>query len=256
VDIILVVPRDRSPVNLLPSLYRRLHALGVLTHDLLISWSSHDRLGLGLAPSDDSTIGASSAYTGGAVCANATSVVDSVEERSSHSLGPRKVAQSLQRKKARRRVVTDSTTDDEESRSPDDAGIEKAASHYCHTYMGVAVCPGLLRPTHRRIDLKCFSAFEAPCALFAWTGNTPLNRSVRLYASRLGYSLDETTLKRIDPALSALREALGKRKVNSQASMAAGHTAHLLSPPPGTVPLRCEYDLFSFLGACDLLVQR
>jgi len=40
---------------------------------------------------------------------------------------------------------------------------------------------------------------QLPPALLQWTGNTPLNRSIRLYATNLGYELDEVSYGRTQP---------------------------------------------------------
>jgi hypothetical protein len=49
-------------------------------------------------------------------------------------------------------------------------------------------------PPHRRIDLVCFARHMLPYALIQWTGNTIVNRSLRLYANYLGFDLSDIGL--------------------------------------------------------------
>eukprot|EP00923_Selenidium_pygospionis_P046914 GHVN01080986.1.p1 GENE.GHVN01080986.1~~GHVN01080986.1.p1 ORF type:complete len:876 (-),score=240.63 GHVN01080986.1:152-2779(-) len=59
----------------------------------------------------------------------------------------------------------------------------------CHSYMGVCQ----LTPTslHRRLDVKIYPREAYPFAILYFTGSDHFNRSMRLYARRLGYSLSD-----------------------------------------------------------------
>jgi len=104
----------------------------------------------------------------------------------------------------------------------------------CHTYFGICRLSARPGARHHRIDLKCFEAHEAPFALIAWTGNTPLSRSLRTYAHHLGYQLDELKLAPL---------ASGKTPRATGASTRSSH-----NDAATTVPARSEFDVFSFLG--------
>jgi len=59
-------------------------------------------------------------------------------------------------------------------------------------YMGV--CKAGSRGIHRRIDLRLIPLCEWPCALLYFTGSDHFNRSMRLWARKHGYSLNEHAL--------------------------------------------------------------
>ena len=89
---------------------------------------------------------------------------------------------------------------------------------------------------HRRIDLLLFDTTEIATGLSAWTGNTPLNRSLARYANNLGFTLDARHLT-----------------INGEENTAAsdiGLTGGMV------VRLRSEFDLYSFLGLRFIPPQR
>jgi len=60
------------------------------------------------------------------------------------------------------------------------------------SYMGICK----IAEKHRRIDVKIYDYFEWPFALLYFTGNDYFNRSMRLYAKKIGYSLSDRGLRR------------------------------------------------------------
>jgi hypothetical protein len=105
----------------------------------------------------------------------------------------------------------------------------------CHTYFGVCRLATWPAARHHRIDLKCFEAHEAPFALIAWTGNTALSRSLRLFANNLGLQLDELKLAPLAPGKAP--------KAAADAAVRGSHMDAAVS-----VPARTEFDVFSYLG--------
>ena len=67
-------------------------------------------------------------------------------------------------------------------------------------YMGVASLPKPLAegdekpPTHRRIDIKVYDSESFPTALLYFTGSDKFNRSMRLWAKRKGFNLQDKGL--------------------------------------------------------------
>lgn len=67
-------------------------------------------------------------------------------------------------------------------------------------YMGVALLPRPLAeddekpPTHRRIDIKVYDSESLPTALLYFTGSDKFNRSMRLWAKRKGFNLQDKGL--------------------------------------------------------------
>lgn len=56
------------------------------------------------------------------------------------------------------------------------------------SYMGVCVFEDNI---HHRIDMKYYSVNEYPYALLYFTGSGMFNRSMRLYASKIGIQLND-----------------------------------------------------------------
>jgi len=65
---------------------------------------------------------------------------------------------------------------------------DKDDDHRTTTYMGVIK---LDNNPHRRIDIKVWPREQYPYALLHFTGNGHFNRSMRLYAKQLGYTLSD-----------------------------------------------------------------
>jgi hypothetical protein len=111
------------------------------------------------------------------------------------------------------------------------------------TYFGIfvdpAAQPGTIGAVHRRIDLKAFHVLASPFALVSWTGNTPLNRSLRLFATNLGYELDDQSLV---PLLA--KRDISMSKPGGKGSWAGGKTERRFVG----VAAQSEFDVFSFLG--------
>jgi DNA polymerase lambda len=69
--------------------------------------------------------------------------------------------------------------------------------HSSLSYMGVCQ----LNSPHHRIDIKYYPIEQYPYALLYFTGSDMFNRSMRLYASKLGIQLNDhgATAKRRNP---------------------------------------------------------
>jgi hypothetical protein len=139
-DFILAPPPPHATCDLLPALYRRLKARGFLSDDLVGSWMET----VDGQPQDNPVVGFQPEeleHAAGTAAADAAAAASS-------SAGPHSPPRS-------RRETS------------------------CSTYFGIWYDAARPAAVHRRIDLKCFTAAQAPYALIAWTGNTPLN--VRLF---------------------------------------------------------------------------
>jgi len=103
-------------------------------------------------------------------------------------------------------------------------------------YMGVCCLPP---PTgsglHRRIDFQTIPLDEWPCALLYFTGSAHLNRSMRLWARKNGFSLSE---KALVPRHIAPRGPVNNRRSNPE-------TDELKGDP---IPVKTERDIFDALG--------
>ncbi|GMI09733.1 hypothetical protein TrVE_jg2930 [Triparma verrucosa] len=67
------------------------------------------------------------------------------------------------------------------------AEAEAPTAHLTYSYMGIAK----LGKHHRRIDIKFYPYNQKPFAQLYFTGNAYFNRSMRLYAKMVGYSLSD-----------------------------------------------------------------
>lgn len=69
-----------------------------------------------------------------------------------------------------------------------------------HTYMGVAALLKPLKddddkpPIHRRVDIKVYDSESLPTALLYFTGSDKFNRSMRLWAKKKGFNLQDKGL--------------------------------------------------------------
>jgi len=105
----------------------------------------------------------------------------------------------------------------------------------CMTWMGVVKLPADrappgTAPLHRRLDLKVFRKDLMPWALLYFTGSGHFNRSMRHYASKLGFSLSD----------KGLAHALGRRDKRIKGDRK--ETPHVTS----------EADVFKMLGLDDV----
>ena len=69
-------------------------------------------------------------------------------------------------------------------------------SHENYVFMGICQLEKSL--PHRRIDIKVYRKENFPFALLYFTGSAYFNRSMRLLARRLGYSLSDKSLYKVD----------------------------------------------------------
>jgi DNA polymerase/3'-5' exonuclease PolX len=131
----------------------------------------------------------------------------------------------------RRDKDVDSSSGAEDVQGPESGllmgtGFENSASIL---YLGVCIMPGT-KDTLRRIDIKCVRLHQMPAALLQWTGNIVFNRTLRHYAHGLGLDLNELGIYH-----RATRQALAVGAVRHHVEMKG-------------VPLRSEFDIFSYLG--------
>eukprot|EP00397_Hematodinium_sp_SG-2012_P027503 GEMP01028902.1.p1 GENE.GEMP01028902.1~~GEMP01028902.1.p1 ORF type:complete len:661 (-),score=138.47 GEMP01028902.1:271-2253(-) len=101
---------------------------------------------------------------------------------------------------------------------------DKDSEHATATFMGVFRLTG--SPYHRRIDIKLWPREQYAYALLHFTGNGHFNRSMRLFAQKLGYSLSDHGLCAVH------RDAKTKTKIAMAKS----------------VPAQTEEDVFAHLG--------
>jgi DNA polymerase/3'-5' exonuclease PolX len=92
------------------------------------------------------------------------------------------------------------------------------------SYMGVCQLNGV----HKRIDIKFYPRHQLPFAQLYFTGNAYFNRSMRLYAKTVGYSLSD----------DGLFETMRKR-INGE--------SHVVSQGP-SLPAKTEEDIFKLMG--------
>jgi DNA polymerase/3'-5' exonuclease PolX len=76
-----------------------------------------------------------------------------------------------------------------------DLDTDNHISGYCDTYMGVCKAHG--RHTHRRIDIKVYPFEQFAFAVLYFTGSSHLNRSMRSYALKKGWSLSDHGLNEV-----------------------------------------------------------
>lgn len=100
---------------------------------------------------------------------------------------------------------------------------DKDEEHATSTFMGVCQ---LAEKPHRRIDIKIWPGHQYAYALMHFTGSGHFNRSIRLYAQRLGYSLS-------DHGLCSVQRDVKTREKVCQAK---------------TVPAETEEEIFAHLG--------
>ena len=67
-------------------------------------------------------------------------------------------------------------------------------------------------PVHRRIDIKVYETDAFPTALLYFTGSDKFNRSMRLWAKRKGYALQDKGLFRDRSEAAASRGVRGSRR--------------------------------------------
>ena len=70
----------------------------------------------------------------------------------------------------------------------DHLSLSKPGSHGSESYMGVGRLNGGL---HRRIDIKIYPREQFGYAVLYFTGSDYFNRSMRLWARKLGYTLSD-----------------------------------------------------------------
>lgn len=257
-DFILAPPHPFGTCDLLPRLYRRLKTKGYLTDDLTMSWGLKKEDGGG-EPVDDANFGSD----------EVSSALFSPEHVGAqgaprHALGAAGLDEPDRHGSAHKRrksvssggegavAIVAPADSSAASTSAADAAPARAAvipAHddfstgmSCGTYMGIWHETGRPGAAHRRIDLKCFHWKQAPYALISWTGNTPLNRSIRLFSTNLGYELDDHSLV---PTLA--KKDAANDKVDKQGHWQGGRLGGREKMLSG-VECRSEFDVFSFLG--------